>query len=65
MKSILTKDQVLQIPKLKETMSLREVAIHFGCSREAISYWTRRLRSEGFDVKNQKPTGKRAMKLRD
>ncbi len=62
----MTKEMVLGIPSLKEKgMSHQEIADQYGVAFRTVQYWVRRLREEGFDMKNKKPAGRPAMKLRD
>jgi len=62
----MSKELVLNILTLKENgMSQQEIATQYGVSFRTIQYWVRRLREEGFEVKNNKPKGRQAMKLRD
>lgn len=66
MKPNLTKEQILRIPGLKEGgMSNTDVARELGVARETVAHWIRRLRAEGFTVKNQPSRGRQAIKLRD
>ena len=62
----MTRAMVLAIPDMKEKgMSHQEIADHYGVAFRTIQYWVRRLRAEGFDIKNKKPVGRPAMRLRD
>lgn len=49
-KDKISKEQVLNIPKLLNAMSMAEVARHYGVSDQAIYYWVRRLREKGVKV---------------
>lgn len=54
-KGKLNKQQVFDIPKLLETMSMAQIARHYSVTVEAIYYWVRRLRAEGIKIKTRKP----------
>jgi len=57
----LTKEQVLMIPLLlDEDKTLKEVAGLFGVSVPAISYWIRKLRDNGVEIRVNK-RGRRAL----
>lgn len=55
MTRMLTKEQILMIPKLKEEgLSSKKIADKFGVSYATVQYWIKRLRDEGIEVKNLK-----------
>lgn len=57
-KGKLNKQQVLDIPKLLETMSMAQIAKHYGVVDQAIYYWVRRLREKGISIKTRSPGSK-------
>ena len=54
MKSKLTKQQVLAIPKLLEKKSVGEIAVKYQVSWTSIWYWIRKLRDKGIECKTRK-----------
>ena len=56
-KNKLNKQQVFDIPKLTETMSMVKIAKYYGVTDQAIYYWVRRLRAKGIKPKTRKPGG--------
>lgn len=53
----LTKEQVLSIPDMLKTNTIRVVALHFQVSPYAIFYWIRKLRKKGVVVETR-PRGR-------
>ncbi len=47
----LTQEQVLTIPKLLETLSVKEVADKLGVGYSAIYYWIPKFKEKGYNVK--------------
>ncbi len=58
---VLTKTQVLAIPKLLRDKSIGAVARDYGVSWQAIWYWVGILRSRGVAVKTRKAGKKRLL----
>lgn len=50
----LSKEEVLQIPKLVESMRIGDIADSFGVSRSSIKHWIAKLRKIGYEVKTKK-----------
>lgn len=52
---MLSVEQIKRIPELrKEGMTNAQISVETGMSEDQIQYWSRRLRSKGYDV----PKGK-------
>lgn len=51
---MLSVEQIKRIPELKKTMTNAQISVETGMSEDQIQYWSRRLRSKGYDV----PKGK-------
>jgi len=49
----LTKEQVMNIPKLLETCCVREVAEKYNITWQAVWYWVKKLRSKGIVIKTR------------
>jgi biotin operon repressor len=47
----LTKDQVLAIPKLSQTMTVSDIARSYNVSWQAVWYWAKQLKDRGHDVR--------------
>lgn len=54
MPTLLTREQILQIPELKKTLSVPEIALKFGVKERTIRYWIPKLRKEGYKITNKK-----------
>lgn len=52
--SSLTKEQIMSIVDLRETMTNVEIAGHLGCSRATVIRWTKALKEAGYDVPERK-----------
>lgn len=50
----LTKDQIMKIPLLKETMGVHEIAAHFNVGVRTIHYWIVKLKKAGYKIKRDK-----------
>lgn len=60
----LTKEQVLSIVTMRnEGKTEQEVAETLKVSRYTVSYWVKRLRSEGHEIKRFPRGGRKAMEL--
>ena len=60
----LTKEQVLSIvPKRNDGMTEQEIADEFEVSRATVTYWVKRLREEGHEIKRFARGGRKAMEL--
>lgn len=59
----LTKNQILEIPKLLETIKQKDIADKFGCHVQTIVYWVSRLKKEG-KIKSSQKRGPRAINLK-
>ena len=53
-KGKLNREQVLNIPKLLNSMSMGQIARHYGVSNQAIYYWVKILKSRGYKIKTRK-----------
>jgi transposase len=53
----LTEEEVMQIPELIKTMSIKEISTHFGVHERSINYWIKTLRAKNVEVKTK--TGRR------
>ena len=49
-KKQLTKEQIMSIPKKRESMTDSQIAEEFDCSRVTIQRWIKRLRALGIEV---------------
>lgn len=54
MSTLLKKEQILEIPKLKKTMSVKEIALKFKCAERTIRHWMARLEKEGYKIPKSK-----------
>ncbi len=62
----LTKDDIKELLKAKqEGESDINLAKMFGVSRATINAWCNKLRKEGYKVPKVKPTGRKAMNLKN
>ena len=52
-KVTLTKQQILNIPKLTPKKTAKEIATEYGISRDMVWYWIRKLRKKGIKVTTQ------------
>lgn len=61
----LTKEQIMQIPEKRNAgMTDQEIADEFKVSRTTISYWVKRLRESGHEIKRFGRNGRKPMELK-
>ena len=53
-KKQLTKEDILRIPELRESMTDTQIAEMFGCSRATVQRWVKKLKTLGIEVKSKR-----------
>ena len=46
----ITKEQVQSIPELLKTSKAKEIAVSWGVTTAAVSYWIKQLRNSGVEI---------------
>jgi transposase len=65
MRKSLTAEQVLKIPEYRNKGHTdQEIANMLGISRKTVTYWVKRLRDEGYEIKRFGRGGRPKLKLK-
>lgn len=59
-------EQIMEIPHMRNELKMtdNEIALAFGCARNTVTYWVKRLRDEGHEIKRYGRGGRPKIKLK-